>query len=154
MPGMIIQLRNGLIAMFALLALSACEASDPWVEVKGQRFHVEVAADDEARARGLMFRDSLAANRGMFFVFRREEPRAFWMMNTRIPLDIIYLDSNLRVVSIVENARPCRRTPCPSYPSRAPARFVLELNAGQVAALDLVIGDQLSVRGIDLDAAR
>ena len=154
MPSMIIQLRYGLTAVFALLALSACEASEPWVEAGGKRFFVEIAADDETRARGLMFRDQMDDDRGMFFVFRREEPRSFWMMNTRIPLDIIYLDSNLQVVSIVENARPCRRAPCPSYPSTGPSRFVLELNAGQAAALGLAPGDRLSVGNIDLDSAR
>ncbi len=154
MPCMIIQLRNGLIAALALLALAACEAGEPWVEAGGKRFYVEIAADDAARAQGLMFRDFLADNRGMFFVFRREAPRAFWMMNTRIPLDIIYLDRDLRVVSIVENARPCRRAPCPSYPSEGPAQFVLEVNAGQAEALGLAPGDQLTVGEIDLTAAR
>ena len=154
MPSMTIHLRNGLIACLALVALAACQAAEPWVEAGGKRFYVEIAADDQTRARGLMFRDHLADDRGMFFIFRREEPRSFWMMNTRIPLDIIYLDRELRVVSIVENARPCRRAPCPSYPSRRPAQFVLEVNAGQAAALGLVPGDQLRVGGIDLDAAR
>ena len=154
MPSMIIQLRNGLIVMFALLALSACEASEPWVEAGGQRFFVEIAADDATRAQGLMFRDHMDEDRGMFFLFRREEPRSFWMMNTRIPLDIIYLDRELRIVSIAENARPCRRAPCPAYPSRGPAQFVLEVNAGQAAALGLAPGDQLRVGNIDLGAAR
>ena len=154
MPSMIIQLRNSLIALFALVALAACEAGEPWIEAGGKRFYVEIAADDQTRARGLMFRDHLADDRGMFFIFRREEPRSFWMMNTRIPLDIIYLDRDLRVVSIVENARPCRRTPCPSYPSRGPAQFVLEVNAGQAAALGLTPGDRVTVGNIDLDAAR
>ncbi|NDY95530.1 DUF192 domain-containing protein [Wenzhouxiangella limi] len=146
--------RYWLLPLCALLALSACRAEEPWVEVNGQRFEVEIAADDQSRAMGLMFRDELAEDRGMFFLFRREAPRSFWMMNTRIPLDIIYLDRELRVVSIVANARPCRRSPCPSYPSRGPAQFVLELNAGQAAAMGLEPGDQLSVAGIDLDSAR
>lgn len=151
---MIIHLRNGLLALLALLALTACEASEPWVEAGGKRFLVEIAADDATRARGLMFRDQMDEDRGMFFLFRREEPRSFWMMNTLIPLDIIYLDRELRIVSIVENARPCRRAPCPAYPSRGPAQFVLEVNAGQAAALGLAPGDRVSVGNIDLDAAR
>lgn len=154
MPSMMIHLRNSLIACVALLALAACQAAEPWVEAGGKRFYVEIAADDQTRARGLMFRDNLADDRGMFFVFRREEPRSFWMMNTRIPLDIIYLDRDLRVVSIAENARPCRRAPCPSYPSRGPAQFVLEISAGQAAALGLEPGSRVSVGNIDLAAAR
>ncbi|TVS13500.1 MAG: DUF192 domain-containing protein [Wenzhouxiangella sp.] len=149
-----VHLRNCLIALVALLALTACQAGEPWVEAGGKRFYVEIAADDQARAQGLMFRDTLADDRGMFFIFRREEPRSFWMMNTRIPLDIIYLDRDLRVVSIAENARPCRRAPCPSYPSRGPAQFVLEISAGQAAALGLEPGSRVSVGNIDLAAAR
>ena len=154
MPSMMIHLRNSLIACLALVTLTACQAAEPWVEAGGKRFYVEIAADDQMRARGLMFRDHLADDRGMFFVFRREEPRSFWMMNTRIPLDIIYLDRELRVVSIVENARPCRRAPCPSYPSRGPAQFVLEVTAGQATALGLAPGDRVNVGNIDLDAVR
>jgi len=147
-------LRHWLIALCALLALSACRAEEPWVEVSGQRFTVELAADDQSRAMGMMFRDELAQDRGMFFLFRREAPRSFWMMNTRIPLDIIYLDRDLRVVSIVANARPCRRAPCPNYPSRGPAQVVLEINGGQAAELGLEPGDRLAAGGIDLDSAR
>lgn len=127
------------VALF--LALAACQANEPWVEVHGNRFYVEIADDDATRTRGLMFRDELADNRGMFFIFRRELPRSFWMRNTRIPLDIIYLDSDLQVVSIVHNARPCRTRQCPSYPSRGPAMYVLEVNAGQAEDLGLERGD-------------
>lgn len=130
-----------LLFVTLLLALAACQANEPWVEVHGKRFYVEIADDDATRTRGLMFRDEMADNRGMFFIFRREEPRSFWMRNTRIPLDIIYLDRNLQVVSIVHNARPCRTRQCPSYPSRGPSMYVLELNAGQAEELGLERGD-------------
>jgi len=146
--------RNWFTAAAALLMLGACQASEPWVEVKGQRFQVELAADDQSRAMGLMFREQLPVDQGMLFLFRREAPRAFWMQNTLIPLDIIYLDSNLRVVSIVANARPCRRSPCRSYRSRGPAKFVLELNGGKAEELGLMPGDQIRTGGVDLDAAR
>jgi uncharacterized membrane protein (UPF0127 family) len=141
-------------ALVVLFMLSACQASGPWVEVKGQRFYVEIAADDQSRTMGLMFRDELPDDRGMLFLFRREAPRSFWMRNTRIPLDIIYLDRDLRVVSIAADVKPCRRDPCPSYPSRGPAQFVLELNAGKAAELGLVPGDILMVGEVDLAAAR
>ena len=142
------------VALVALLMLGACQASGPWVEVQGQRFYVEIAADDESRAMGLMFRDEMPEDRGMLFLFRREAPRSFWMRNTRIPLDIIYLDRDLRVVSIAENARPCRRDPCPSYPSGGPAQFVLELNGGKAAELGLRAGDVIAAGGVDLTSAR
>jgi uncharacterized protein len=139
-----------LVAAMTCMALVACHANEPWVEVKGKRFYVEIADTDELRARGLMFRDEMADNRGMLFIFRQEAPRSFWMRNTRIPLDIIYLDRDLRVVSIVHNARPCRSQRCPSYPSDGPAMYVLEVNAGQARALGLQRGDALVVGNLEL----
>lgn len=126
--------------------LSGCAASGaPWVELKGQRYGVELAMDDEARQRGLMFRDRMDADRGMLFVFEREEAQAFWMRNTRIPLDILYFDGALRFVSVAAGAPPCTTQTCPSYPSLGPARFVLELNAGHARRLGLVPGDALTL---------
>ncbi len=139
-----------LLPLLLLLPLVACQATEPWVEVNGKRFYVEVADDDASRTQGLMFRDELADNRGMLFIFPAEEPRSFWMRNTRIPLDIIYLDRELRVVSISHNARPCRTRQCPSYPSTGPAQYVLEVNAGQARALNLERGQQLTVGNLDL----
>jgi len=136
-------------AVLAVTAFVACQAREPWVDIHGQRFYVEIADDEASRMRGLMFRDELPRNRGMLFVWRQEEPRAFWMKNTRIPLDIIYLDGDFRVVSIAAETPPCRmrRGRCPSYPSAGPAQYVLELNAGMSAELDLKTGDSLTVGG-------
>ena len=138
------------VTLMALAILTACHAGEPWVEVQGKRFYVEIADDDRSRTRGLMFRDELADNRGMLFIFRQEAPRSFWMRNTRIPLDIIYLDRDFRVVSITHNARPCRTRRCPSYPSEGPAMYVLEVNAGQAEALGLEKGDVLTVGNLEL----
>jgi uncharacterized membrane protein (UPF0127 family) len=132
------------IALTCLL-VTACQAQTPWVEVQGQRFTVEIADDDASRARGLMFRDHLPADHGMLFMWRQEAPRAFWMRNTRIPLDIIYLDRDFVVVDIAHNARPCRTPPCRSYPSAKPAQYVLEINGGLSAELGLNIGDRIVV---------
>lgn len=129
---------------------SACRAGDPWVEVGGERFYVEIAADETTRSRGLMFRESLADNAGMLFIFPREAPRAFWMRNTRIPLDILYLDSQLRIVSMSLDTPPCRNRQgrCPNYPSGAPARYVLELNAGTAERLGVGRGDRIRVGNV------
>jgi len=149
-------LMRKLITFFLLLPalLIGCQANGntgrSFVEFEGHRFFVEIADDDQSRARGLMFVDEMDANRGMFFIFRREAPRSFWMRNTRIPLDIIYLDSGLNVVSISADTPPCRTRQCPSYPSEGPAQFVLELNAGQAEAIGLDPGDQIQVGNIDL----
>jgi uncharacterized membrane protein (UPF0127 family) len=142
-----------LILLLAAL-LIGCQAngtiSGPYVDFEGHRYVVDIADDDRSRAQGLMFVDEMAENRGMFFIFPSEAPRSFWMRNTRIPLDIIYLDRNLRVVSISADTPPCRTRRCPSYPSEGPAQFVLELNAGQAAAIGLDPGDQIQVGNIEL----
>ena len=132
-----------------LLALSACaSARTPWVEVGGERFQVEVADDDAERARGLMFRDAMADDHGMLFIHDRQEPQAYWMKNTRIPLDILYFDRDRRLVSQQRDVPPCSAgDACPPYPSNAPARYVLELNAGEAAKLKLENGAELTLGG-------
>jgi uncharacterized membrane protein (UPF0127 family) len=133
-------------ALLAAAPLTACAMQNsPWVEVKGQRFEVEIAADDASRTRGLMFRESLPAERGMLFIFEREEPLAFWMKNTRIPLDILYFDASRRLVSVAQGVPPCRTPQCPNYPSAGPARFTLELQAGMAKQLRLQPGDEMII---------
>ena len=133
------------LAALAALSLSGCASADtPWVELAGERYTVEVADGDGERARGLMFRDSLADGHGMLFIHDHTGPLAYWMKNTRIPLDILYFDEALELVSQQRDVPPCSAgNACPSYPSRAPARYVLELNAGEAARLQLSPGARL-----------
>jgi uncharacterized membrane protein (UPF0127 family) len=135
------------IALALLLPLSGCASADtPWVELAGSRYTVEVADDDAERARGLMFRDVLDDGHGMLFIHDRTEPLAYWMKNTRIPLDILYFDDALELVSQQRDVPPCSAgNACPAYPSGAPARYVLELNAGEAARLQLSAGARLRV---------
>ena len=134
------------LALLVSCSLSGCAgASQPWVEVGGQRYAVEVSDDDAERARGLMFRDALANDSGMLFIHDAEEPQAYWMKNTRIPLDILYFDDSRRLVSQQRDVPPCSLGDgCPSYPSNVPARYVLELNAGEAARLKLQDGVELT----------
>lgn len=129
------------------LAGGGCASgANPWVELGGQRYQVEIADDDAERARGLMFRDEMAADHGMLFIHDREEPQAYWMKNTRIALDILYFDNARRLVSQQRDVPPCALgNGCPPYPSKAPARYVLELNAGQAARLKLEDGAELKL---------
>ena len=133
------------LAALLALSLSGCASADgDWVELAGHRYAVEVADDDAERARGLMFRDVLAEGHGMFFIHERTAPLAYWMKNTRIPLDILYFDESLRLVSQQRDVPPCSAGDrCPPYPSDAPARYVLELNAGEAARLKLQDGAEL-----------
>ena len=128
-----------------LIPLAACARSGPYVELKGQRFSIEIAEDDASREHGLMDRTSMDADHGMLFVFQDDAPRAFWMKNTKIPLDMLYFDADRKLVSVQHNVPPCIADPCPAYSSGAPARYVLELNAGQAAKLGVSSGDELIV---------
>ena len=128
-----------------LISCVACSAGEPSVELAGKTFRVEVADSSEEQALGLMFRDSMPADEGMIFIFPNEAPRSFWMKNTRIPLDIMYFDKDLKLVSISADTPPCKVSRCPSYPSIAPAQYVLELNAGMAASLGVGVGDKLTL---------
>lgn len=126
------------------LICASCMAREPHVVFKGQKFTVELAETKEARDLGLMFRDELPDDHGMLFLFPVEAMRSFWMRNTRIPLDIMYFDADLRLIN-VQTARPCRTRNCPTYPSTGPAKYVLELNAGKAAELGAQPGDRLEL---------
>jgi uncharacterized protein len=115
---------------------------------------VELALDDETRAIGLMFRESIAPGKGMLFIHPTSGVYPFWMKNTLIPLDMVWIDDTKRVVHIAQNVPPCRADPCPSYDPNVPARFVLELAAGQAAAHRLRVGDFVQFRNIDESVAR
>lgn len=129
-----------------LLSASAC-SGEPAVSIRGERFSIEIAADDRTRALGLMYRKAMEENHGMLFLFTDQRPRSFWMKNTRIPLDILYFDEQFKLVSMQLDVPPCRQTRCPSYPSGLPARYVLELNAGTAADLGVERGDVLQIHG-------
>ncbi|WP_019800669.1 DUF192 domain-containing protein [Xanthomonas sacchari] len=134
------------LGVLLLLALSGCASAggDHWVELGGHRYDVELAQNDATRARGLMFRDQMEADHGMLFIHDREEPQAYWMKNTKIPLDILYFDNQRKLVAQQRDVPPCSAgDACPPYPSNAPARYVLELNAGQAEQLKLQDGTEL-----------
>jgi len=105
-------------------------------------FQVEIAKDVEARAKGLMFRRFMPADRGMLFEFETEAPVAFWMKNTYISLDMVFLSPHGTVTRIAANAEPLSET---VIPSGGPCIAVLEINAGVAAKIGLAVGDR--VRG-------
>jgi hypothetical protein len=104
----------------------------------------EIATTEADHQRGLMHRTQLAADRGMLFFFPSPGLHGFWMSETLIPLDIVWLDADRRIVSISRDAQPCPSgVSCPIYSPSAPAQFVLELAAGEAARRNLQVGDQL-----------
>ena len=103
-------------------------------------FQVEIAKDDETRALGLMNRMYMAPDRGMLFEFDRDEPVTFWMKNTYIPLDMIFISPAGAVTNIVANAEPLSERIIPSGP---PCIAVLELNGGVAASIGLKVGDKV-----------
>ncbi|HEU4665142.1 MAG TPA: DUF192 domain-containing protein [Dokdonella sp.] len=141
-PSLFARLAAGL-ALAALI--QSCAAKGPYVELGGQRYSIEVAEDDASREHGLMDRTEMAADHGMLFVFQDDIPRAFWMKNTKIPLDMLFFDADRRLVSVQHDVPPCTADPCPAYSSGAPARYVLELNAGQARRIGATPGDMLQI---------
>ncbi len=142
-PETLPRLARAALLLFGLLALIGCK-HQPYVELGGERFTVEIARTEAELARGLMFRDQLAQGHGMLFVWDHEAPRAFWMKNTRIPLDILYFDGQRKLVSVAANTPPCALGDgCPNYPSEGPAQYVLELNAGEARRLKLERGAEI-----------
>ncbi len=109
----------------------------------GKIITAELAVTDEERARGLMFRKKIPEDYGMLFIFEREEKHGFWMKNTLIYLDIIWLDGNKRIVHVEENVPPCEKEPCEVYYPSKPARYVLELKGGKGKRENLKLGDFL-----------
>lgn len=115
------------------------QSEHSWIRVRDHYIQVELAQTPEEWARGLMFREKLADQEGMLFIGDREEPRSFWMKNTLIPLDILYLDAERRVVRIAERTVPLSEDPIPSV---SPAKYVLEIAGGRAAAMDIRLDDQ------------
>ena len=102
----------------------------------------EIAATDESRERGLMFRKSLDENAGMLFVFPTLDYQNFWMKNTLIPLDMIWLNERKEIVYFV-TADPCKKDPCGTYQPMQKALYVLEVTAGFVRRHKLMLGQQI-----------
>ena len=107
---------------------------------------VEIVQKEEELHRGLQFRKSLDPDSGMLFVFKKSGPYAFWMKDTLIPLDMIWMDDTRKVVHIEHNVPPCVADPCPRYSPGREALYVLEINAGYVQKLGLQLGDTAEFR--------
>jgi len=146
-------MKSGVFAFFVLmLAFSACvapaqnksTAAGACLE-NGKCIDIRIADSAQEREQGLMFEKSLPESGGMLFVFENEGPHAFWMKNTLIPLDIVWLDTEGKIVFMRENALPCREEPCETFSPDANAKFVLETNAGFAEKNGLEKGWKISI---------
>ncbi len=101
---------------------------------------IEIADTEQKRMQGLMFREHMDENRGMLFIFPREDYQAFWMKNTVIPLDMIFVNSKKEIINIHKNTTPFSEQ---TYPSTAPAIYVIEVNAGFTDKYNIQPGDKI-----------
>lgn len=116
----------------------------------GAHFNVEVADDAEEQARGLMFRESLSSSAGMLFIYDAPRHARFWMKNTLIPLDMIFLDQTGRVTRIAQNTTPLDETPIDGGEG---VLMILEINGGMAKSLGISVGSELRHPGFDSSVA-
>lgn len=137
---------TSLLALFfsALVGLPpSSEAA--FVEMRGQKFAVEVVRSPETWSKGLMFREHLGPREGMLFFGTKAEPRAFWMKNTLVSLDIIFISKDLRVLNIHHRTKPLSLE---SLPSEGPSLHVLEILGGEAEKIGLKAGDKIRLQGL------
>jgi uncharacterized membrane protein (UPF0127 family) len=135
------------LSLLVFLMLIACStAKTDAVCYNGKCFAVEIADDYAERQRGLMFRESLDEDKGMLFIFEEPGIHRFWMKNTLIPLDMVWIDDSGTVVYVSSNTPPCKADPCPSYGPSVNARYVLEINAGLASEISLSQGSIVDIQ--------
>ncbi|MDD3420968.1 MAG: DUF192 domain-containing protein [Methanocellales archaeon] len=140
----------GILALMTLVVLIIGCISDQDIEVSEQNrvyikdtcFYVELATTPDERALGLMFREHLDPDKGLLFIFEEEGVHPFWMKNTLIPLDIIWISEDKAVVFISKNTKPCKTDICPSINPGKKAKYVLEVNGGISDKIGLRVGDK------------
>jgi uncharacterized membrane protein (UPF0127 family) len=130
------------LALILCFSTAAASAEPLVIHAGGSayKFEVEIVTTPETRAQGLMFREKLAANAGMLFIYPGEQPVSFWMKNTLIPLDMLFLKANGSIAHIAHNAIPHDETP---IDSGAAVQAVLEVNGGTAEALGIKEGDKV-----------
>jgi uncharacterized membrane protein (UPF0127 family) len=135
-----------LLTVTSILAPGYC-VRNKFIQVflpNGKAITAELAITDQERARGLMFREKINPDQGMLFVFEKERRHSFWMKNMVISIDILWLNKEKQIVHIEERVPPCREDPCPSYASKIPAMYVLELKAGSVEEGKVKLFDRIN----------
>ena len=123
-------------------SLGQAKEKDKLICFKNVCVSAEIMSTPQEKQQGLMFRESLGELSGMLFVNQREGLYPFWMKNTLIPLDIIWISKDKKVAYIVKNAQPCLET-CDSINPACPAQYILEVNAGFIEKYQIKVGQRL-----------
>lgn len=137
------KIKKILLVLFFCLILYGCK-SKPRVEINDISIEVELAETNEEKARGLMYREYLDEMSGMLFIFDDEDYKSFWMKNTLIPLDMIFINSDNKIIDIT-TMQPCESDPCGSYTSKERAKYVLEVNHGFAERFNISEGDFVKI---------
>ena len=138
------------IIVFSLIFLvfvTACtKKSDIYIDngVEQIKVRAEIADTEDKKIKGLMFRKSLKEDAGMWFPFGTDSTYSFWMKNTLIPLDIIFINKEFTIVDIIQ-AEPCEEEPCESYSTTQYSRYILEVNQGFAARNNIEIGNTVTI---------
>jgi uncharacterized membrane protein (UPF0127 family) len=115
----------------------------------GSTYALEVVRTPEEQEQGLMFRESLAERTGMLFPFVDKAVHRFWMKNTMIPLDMIWMDADGKVIFVSADTPPCKADPCPSYGPDAPAASVLEIAGGMARKERVTVGSSIKFLNVN-----
>ncbi|MBU1111235.1 MAG: DUF192 domain-containing protein [Nanoarchaeota archaeon] len=138
---------SSLIITINLFIISCNGNTEPQVCISGNCVNVEIADTQNERNFGLMFRENLDENSGMIFIYEESDTYAFWMKNTLIQLDMIWINEDKIIIYIAE-AEPCKADPCPTYAPEEPAKYILEVNQGFSQEHDINVGDKVKSKGI------
>ncbi len=135
------------IAFFLFFSTpSASHTDQPHVIINDHVITVELVSTFEEKQKGLMYRESLDKDAGMLFLYDDEQALVYWMKNTLIPLDMIFLSADQTIIHIAENVPPCEpleSNDCPGYGPTEEGQYVLEVNGGYAEAHDIEVGDQV-----------
>ncbi len=135
-----------ILILLLTIIISGCSNNIKQVCFDKNCFSVELAISPEDRAIGLMNRTYLGANNGMLFMFENEDYHSFWMKDTLMPLDIIWINSDNKVVFIKENAEICLKEKCEIFNPNEKSKYVLEINSSTVKNFNIYIGAESSFK--------
>ena len=137
-------MRKIFFLLLLTFVISSC-SKESQVVINGNKINVEIADEPQEQSLGLMRRQSLEENSGMLFIFENEQIRNFWMKNTLIPLDMVFISKDLVIVDIIE-AEPCKEDPCSVYTGKGAAKYVLEVNKGYSDKNGVHKGDKVMLK--------